>query len=147
MDPTVSIIERVVEEVRPTIVYTHSAHDRHQDHRAVHQAAGVATRNVPTFACFQSPSATVDYRPTRFVSIDGFTDTKLQLLACFRSQTGIRTYLQEDFVLATSRYWSRYGGGQHCEPLEVIREASAVVGAQGDASPFLAPRTTERSDA
>ena len=45
--------------------------------------------------------------------------------------------MQDDFVLATSRYWSRYGGGQHCEPLEVIREASAVVGAQSD-SPTLA---------
>ncbi len=136
-DPTVSIIERVVGQVRPTIVYTHSAHDRHQDHRAVHQAATVATRTVPTFACYQSPSATVDYRPTRFVSIDGFTDTKRALLACFGSQSGIRTYMQDDFVLATSRYWSRYGGGQHCEPLEVIREASAVVGAQSD-SPALA---------
>ena len=130
MDPTMSSIERGVNEGRPTIVYTHSANDRHQDHRAVHQAASVATRSVPTVACFQSPSATVDYRPTRFVSIDGFTDTKLQLLACFRSQTGIRTYLQEDFVLATARYWSRYAsGGQYCEPLEVIRDAGGVVGA------------------
>jgi two-component system response regulator HydG len=145
--PTVRIIERVVAEVRPTIVYTHSANDRHQDHRAVHQAASVATRDVPTVACFQSPSATVDYRPTRFVSIDGFTDTKLQLLACFRSQTGIRAYLQDDFVLATSRYWSRYGGGQHCEPLEVIREASAVVGAQADTTSSLSSANQERFDA
>jgi two-component system response regulator HydG len=144
MGPTVRVIERVVAEVRPTIVYTHSANDRHQDHRAVHQAASVATRNVPTVACFQSPSATVDFRPTRFVSIDGFTDTKLQLLACFASQTGIRTYLQDDFVLATSRYWSRYGGSQHCEPLEVIREASAVVGAQGDTTSSLSPANPER---
>jgi len=146
-DPTVTIIERVVAQVQPTIVYTHSAHDRHQDHRAVHRAAMVATRNVPTFACYQSPSATVDYRPTRFVSIDGFTDTKLALLACFGSQSGIRGYMQDDFVLATSRYWSRYGGGQHCEPLEVIREASAVVGAQSEAPaiPVQSSNLTERS--
>ena len=146
-DPTVSIIERVVAQVQPTIVYTHSAHDRHQDHRAVHRAATVATRSVPTFACYQSPSATVDYRPTRFVSIDGFTDTKLALLACFGSQSGIRSYMQDDFVLATSRYWSRYGGGRYCEPLEVIREASGVVGAQSDARsiPVQSSNLTERS--
>src|SRR5690606_16346140 len=64
-DPTVGIIERVVAEVTPRIVYTHSAHDRHQDHRAVHAAALVATRRLNTVACFQSPSATVDFRPTR----------------------------------------------------------------------------------
>lgn len=131
MDPTVTIIERIVAEVRPTIVYTHSANDRHQDHRAVHQAASVATRSVPTLACYQSPSATVDFRPTRFVSIDGFTRTKVALLACFASQYAIRDYLQDDFVLATARYWSRYGGGTHCEPLEVIRESAAVAGAHG----------------
>lgn len=146
-DPTVTIIERVVAQVQPTVVYTHSAHDRHQDHRAVHRAAMVATRTVPAFACYQSPSATVDYRPTRFVGIDGFTATKLALLACFGSQSGIRSYMQDDFVLATSRYWSRYGGGQHCEPLEVIREASAVVGAQSDspAIPVQSSNLTERS--
>ena len=121
---TVAMIERVVSEVNPTIVYTHSAHDRHQDHRAVHEATLVATRTVRTIACFQSPSSTVDFRPSRFVSIDGFTDTKLALLDCFRSQAEIRGYLDPEFVLATARYWGRYGGGTSVEPLEIIRETA-----------------------
>ncbi len=125
-DPAVGIIERVVAEVNPTIVYTHSNHDRHQDHRAVHEATLVATRAVRTVACYQSPSATVDYRPNRFVSIDGFTDAKLALIASFRSQSEIRGYLEPDFVLATARYWSRYGGGTSCEPLEIVRESADV---------------------
>lgn len=122
--PTVAAIERVVAEVDPTIVYTHSIHDRHQDHRAVHEATLVATRRVGTVACYQSPSATVDFRPTRFVSIDGFTESKLALLSCFTSQSTIRPYLEPDFVLATARYWSRYGGGTSCEPLELVRETA-----------------------
>jgi LmbE family N-acetylglucosaminyl deacetylase/CheY-like chemotaxis protein len=122
--PTVAIIERVVAEVNPTIVYTHSAHDRHQDHRAVHEATLVATRAVRTIACFQSPSSTIDFRPSRFVSIDGFTDAKLRLLESFSSQTEIRGYLDPEFVLATARYWGRFGGGTSVEPLEIIRETS-----------------------
>ncbi|MGJ4843161.1 MULTISPECIES: response regulator [unclassified Leifsonia] len=125
-DPTVGIIERVVAEVQPDIVYTHSAHDRHQDHRAVHSATLVATRSVRTVCCYQSPSATIDYRPTRFVPIDGFTDAKLRLIDCFRSQTELRSYLEPDFVLATARYWSRFGGGQSCEPLEVIKDTADI---------------------
>jgi LmbE family N-acetylglucosaminyl deacetylase/CheY-like chemotaxis protein len=121
---TLQIIERVVNEVNPTIVYTHSSHDRHQDHRAVHEAALVATRTVRTVACFQSPSSTVDFRPSRFVSIDGYTDKKLALLECFRSQGEIRSYLDPGFVLATARYWGRYGGGTSVEPLEIVRETS-----------------------
>ncbi|RDV46875.1 hypothetical protein DOE76_02260 [Leifsonia sp. ku-ls] len=125
-DPTVGIIERVVAEVQPDIVYTHSSHDRHQDHRAVHAATNVATRSVRTVCCYQSPSATIDFRPTRFVPIDGFTETKLQLLDCFRSQTELRAYLEPDFVLATARYWSRFGGGKSCEPLEVMRDTADI---------------------
>ncbi|MCU1415328.1 MAG: hypothetical protein JWN80_2668 [Microbacteriaceae bacterium] len=133
-DPTVGIIERVVRETNPSIVYTHSNHDRHQDHRAVHEASLVATRNVRTVACYQSPSATVDYRPNRFVSIDGFTESKLALIACFASQAEIRGYLEPDFVLATARYWSRYGQGVSCEPLEIVRESADVSVSRSDIS-------------
>lgn len=131
-DPTVGIIERVVKELNPSIVYTHSNHDRHQDHRAVHDASLVATRAVRTVACYQSPSATVDFRPNRFVSIDGFTEKKIALLGCFASQADIRWYLEPDFVVATARYWSRYGGGKSSEPLEIVRESADVSVSRGD---------------
>lgn len=122
--PTVRLIEEVVREVAPTIVYTHTDHDRHQDHRAVHAATVVATRTIDTVGCYQSPSATIDFRPTRFVAIDGFVERKLELLACFGSQTDRRSYLDPEFVRATARYWSRFGGGTEVEPLEIVRESA-----------------------
>jgi len=125
-DPTVGIIERVIAEIDPSMVYTHSSHDRHQDHRAVHEATMVASRRVDGVACYQSPSTTVEFRPSRFVAIDGYTDVKLALLACFRSQAGIRDYLEPDFVLATARYWSRFGTSRTAEPLEMIRDAQGI---------------------
>jgi LmbE family N-acetylglucosaminyl deacetylase len=122
--PTIAIVERVIKQITPTIVYTHSIHDRHQDHRAVHEAVVVAARAVDTVACYQSPSSTVDFRPSRFVSIDGFIEKKIELLQCFQSQASIRKYLEPDFVLATARYWSRFSSGSdNCEPLEIIRDA------------------------
>jgi hypothetical protein len=58
------------------------------------------------------------------VSIDGYTDKKMELLECFQSQANIRKYLEPDFVLATARYWSRFSAGSDsCEPLEIIRDA------------------------
>lgn len=127
-DPTVGIIERVIAEVQPSIVYTHTRHDRHQDHRAVHDASLVATRRVDNVACYQSPSATIDFRPSRFVTVDDFVERKLQLLQCFSSQTGLRDYLEPDFVVATARYWSRFGTGRMSEPLEVIRDSTGFTG-------------------
>ena len=69
-DPTIGAISAVITEVRPTMLYTHSIHDVHQDHRNTHRAAMVAAREVGSVFCFQSPSATVDFRPTRFIDIE-----------------------------------------------------------------------------
>ncbi|GAB3607132.1 hypothetical protein GCM10027413_25410 [Conyzicola nivalis] len=124
----VDTIARVVAEVSPTIVYTHSVNDDDADHRAVHEAALAATSAVPTVSAFQSQSSTVDFRPSKFVSIDGYTDTKLALVECFLGGDGIRSYLDPEFVLASARYWGRFGGGTSVEPLETIREAAPVAG-------------------
>jgi two-component system, NtrC family, response regulator HydG len=126
-DPTIGVISRIVAEVRPTVIYTHSLHDVHQDHRNTHRAALVAVRGVGRVYCFQSPSATVDFRPSRFVPIDDQLDGKLAAIHAFASQVEIRAYLEPGLISATARYWSRYSGARYAEPFEVVRE-SAVAG-------------------
>jgi LmbE family N-acetylglucosaminyl deacetylase/CheY-like chemotaxis protein len=133
-------IARVVAEVSPTVVYTHSHNDDDADRRATHEATLAATSGVPTVSAFQSQSSTVDFRPTKFVSIDGYTDTKLALVGCFAGGEGIRSYLDPEFVLASARYWGRFGGGTSVEPLETIREAAP---AAGSAVPVAASATSE----
>lgn len=128
-----SVIERVVAEMRPSIVYTHSAHDRQHTHRAVHEQTIAATRAVPTVACFQSGSSTVDFRPTRFVPID--LGGKLALLATYEGVG--RADLDSGLVAATARYWSRFGSGDAIEPFEIIREA-------GETSIPIRRRATDR---
>lgn len=128
LDPAsgmISAIERTIAEVAPNRVYTHSTHDRHQDHRAVHQAVEVAARQVPGVWCFQSPSTTVDFRPNRFIDVEGFVETKLQMLAAYASQ-GHRDYMEPDLVRATARYWSRFAPSREAEPLETVRAAELI---------------------
>jgi two-component system response regulator HydG len=123
-DPTIGAIGRAVEAVRPTVIYTHSSHDVHQDHRNVNRAAMVAARGVKRVYCYQSPSATVDFRPTRFVTIDEQLEGKLEAIHAFASQVEIRRYLEPDLIESTARYWSRFGDGRYAEAFEVIREAA-----------------------
>lgn len=104
-DPTVGLVEGVIAEFRPTIVYTHTSNDLHQDHRHVHQAVLVAARQVARLYCYQSPSSTVEFKPVRFVAIDQFVDGKVDVIQAYRSQTEVRPYLAEDLVRATARYW------------------------------------------
>ncbi|MCR1981040.1 PIG-L family deacetylase [Cellulosimicrobium sp. AB352] len=129
LDPAagmITAIEEVVREVRPTRIYTHGIHDRHQDHRAVHEAVQVAAREVPGLWCFQSPSSTVEFAPNRFVDVDGFVDTKLSMLAAFASQSH-REYMQPDVVRATARYWARFSPARDAEPLETVRASETLV--------------------
>jgi LmbE family N-acetylglucosaminyl deacetylase len=123
-DPTISVISRVVESVRPTAVYTHSFHDVHQDHRNTYRAAMVAVRDIGRVYCFQSPSATVEFRPTRFVNIDEHLERKLRAIGAFASQVEVRAYLEPDMIQSTARYWSRYGGGRYAEAFEVVRDSA-----------------------
>ena len=125
-NPTIALIEEVVAEVGPTIVYTHSVHDLHQDHRNTHQAAMVACRRVGRIYCFQSPSATVDYHPNHFVTIDDYLGRKLKVIDAFGSQASIRDYMEPELITSTARYWARYGDGTHAEPFETARDRSGI---------------------
>jgi two-component system, NtrC family, response regulator HydG len=120
-NPTIGVIDKVIAEVQPTIVYTHSAHDVHQDHRNTHRAVMVAARRVGSVLCFQSPSATVDFRPTHFVPIDSHVDGKIQAIKAFDSQFAIRDYMEPDLIASTARYWSRFCAARYAEAFEAIR--------------------------
>ncbi len=136
-DPTIGAVSRVIEQVSPTVVYTHSVHDVHQDHRNTHKAVMVAARRISSVYCFQSPSATVEFRPARFVDIDAQLAGKLAAIGAFASQTAIRGYLEPDLIEATARYWSRFAHGRYAEAFEVVRDraAGAMSGLAGAPAP------------
>jgi two-component system, NtrC family, response regulator HydG len=125
-DPTITAMSRVVEQVSPTILYTHSIHDVHQDHRNTHRAAMVACRGVGRVYCFQSPSATVDFGPSLFVGIDEQLTGKLAALSAFSSQTAVREYLEPDLISSTARYWGRFAQAKYAEAFEVVRDRGGM---------------------
>lgn len=119
---TIDVIESVVEEFQPDVVYTHTKSDRHQDHRNAYSASVVACREVAKVYSYQGPSATVDFRPTRFVGIDSHLAGKIAMIGAHASQVAIRDYLDEDLIRATARYWGQYArrSQKYVEPFEVI---------------------------
>lgn len=121
-EPTVGLIEGVVAEFAPTMVYTHSANDQRKDHRNTHQATLSATRRVRAVYCYEGPSATVDFRPGRFVTVDPFIEAKIEAIGAFGTQITARRYVDPEMVRATGRYWGRFGDSRYCEPFEVVRE-------------------------
>lgn len=119
---TIEAIEEVIQEVKPSIIYTHSLNDGHQDHRSVHRATVVAARQIPSLYCYQAPSTGIEFRPTKFVEIGEFLDRKVEAIGAYHSQVVKRPYLRESLLRATAEYWGRFAGYGMVEPLEVIRE-------------------------
>lgn len=136
--PTIDVIARAVELYRPTIIYTHTDNDVHQDHRGVHAATMIAARRVPRIYAYQAPSTSIEFRPTRFVRIDDHFDAKLAAIAAHATQAS-RAYLEPDLLHATARYWGRYASGGLVEPLEVARHTDIAdrPGEIADADPAL----------
>jgi LmbE family N-acetylglucosaminyl deacetylase/ActR/RegA family two-component response regulator len=118
---TIQYIEKIVRQVQPTHVYTHSFHDNHQDHRNTYHATITACRKVPNVYCYLSPSSTVDFKPNIFINIDGFIEIKLLVIEAFSSQCNTRPYLEPDLIRATARYWGRFCNYHLAEPMEVIK--------------------------
>lgn len=120
---TIQLIEEAIEVLKPTHIYTHSAHDMHKDHRNVHLATLPAARQVSNICCYQSPSSSVNFKPNLFIEIYGeFLDKKLEALACFKSQCESRPYLRPDIIWANARYWGRFASYGLVEPMEVIKQ-------------------------
>ncbi len=119
---TILLIEETIRRVNPTIVYTHSLQDGHQDHRSVHRATVVACRAVPSLYCYQAPSCNVDFRPTKFIEVSEFMDRKVEAIGAYASQTAKRPYLRESLLRATAEYWGRFAQYGVAEPLEIVRE-------------------------
>ncbi|MFT5584739.1 MAG: LmbE family N-acetylglucosaminyl deacetylase/CheY-like chemotaxis protein [Cognaticolwellia sp.] len=119
---SIALIEDVVRRCKPSVVYTHSQNDLHQDHRAVHEATLIGARQVPTVLCYQAPSSNIQFCPRRFEDVGAHMQEKLALLGCYHSQKE-RCYLAPDMIESTARYWGRFASFGSVEPFEVLRAA------------------------
>jgi len=82
-----AVIESVVDDVEPDVVYTHSAHEVNNDHVAVYESTLVATRpgsGVKSVYAYETPSSTEwtgggkrPFSPDRYVDVTGYLDTKV----------------------------------------------------------------------
>lgn len=96
------VLEEIVQEVDPDIVYTHGPSDTHSDHRAVCEGVNAAARNVPSLLYFESPSA-LTFQPNVYVDIEETLETKRNALSCHRSQLGHGSRVDIEALSAKAR--------------------------------------------
>ncbi len=118
--PMIDAIEALLLRLNPDIVLTHSAHDRHQDHHAVHLATVRAARAHPAVLGYESPSATDEFTPRFYVDIDQYVDAKARSVRIHHSQRD-RSYVSAEQVKALALVRGRQGTVKHAEAFETVR--------------------------
>ena len=98
----VQAIEAAINRLNPDIILTHSIHDQHQDHQAVHRATLRAARQHSSILCYESPSATREFDPSFFVEIDDYMEAKVQAVQTHVNQSG-KPYMTRSGSAASRR--------------------------------------------
>lgn len=116
----VNYVEAKIKELQPDLIFTHSMHDVHQDHVAVHEAVLRAARNHHSIMCFESPSVTSDFHPTVFIDVTGYSDIKNRAVATHDSQKK-KPYMDRSIVDGISAFRGRQARVPQAEGFEPVR--------------------------
>lgn len=124
MHKLVGLFDRVIAEVRPSLVVTHSAHDLHWDHRLVHHATVSALRRTPCdlLSFLSSPEMNAHARSIGpcFADITDTIEVKLEAIAAHRTQTD-RGRFDLEAARDLARANGRICGVKYAECFEVLR--------------------------
>lgn len=122
MHELVRRLDRLVGDLRPTLVLTHSDKDLHWDHGLVHHATVAAVRRTPCdlLAYLSSPEMNAHARGAGecFVDITTSIETKLASIRCHTSQLS-RIDVESSRDLA--RAMGRICGYEYAETFHVLR--------------------------
>jgi LmbE family N-acetylglucosaminyl deacetylase len=127
LEQMVRAVESAVELFAPDVVFTHSQHDQHQDHFAVHLATMRAARRCSTILCFESPSVTTDFAARYFVDISDYLDVKVDAVRLHEDQSA-KPYMSAGHLRGTAAYRGSQAKVAHAEGFEIMRALSSDLG-------------------
>jgi LmbE family N-acetylglucosaminyl deacetylase len=117
------VIEGTITQINPDIIYTHSAHDIHQDHQVVHDATLRAARRASNILCYESPSASADFIPQYFVEVSDYVEVKIEALRAHWDQRK-KPYMKQEKVRAKLAFRGEQARVDYAEGFEVVRMVS-----------------------
>ena len=93
----ISEIEVIIGKVKPKFIFTHWRDDTHQDHRNLTACTLAATRYIPNFLFYESPSSQ-NFNPNVYMDISDVLDEKIELLKIHASQIS-KTNIEETTII------------------------------------------------
>lgn len=131
----VKLVEELVEEAKPEIIYTHHNGDLNVDHGIVYRAVLTATRPlagqpVREIYAFEVPSSTdwafqrlePSFRPNVFIDVSRTLDAKIAAMGCYETETRPFPHPRSSEALrATAIRWGSVAGCMAAEAFELVR--------------------------
>lgn len=131
----VKLVEDLVQQVQPEIIYTHHGGDLNVDHGVIHRAVLTATRPVAgqpvkEIYAFEVPSSTEwafgrtapAFRPNVFVEITATLEAKVTAMECYESEARAFPHPRSPEALrALATRWGSVAGCAAAEAFELVR--------------------------
>lgn len=116
----VSYLDEIIKNCKINIAYTHSPHDRHQDHRAVAQASISASRYLNELYSYESPSVVYPFNPQLFIDVTDTFKSKIKAIKVHKTQKS-KTFMRIEAVEGLAKFRAYQAGRQKrlCEGFEV----------------------------
>jgi len=128
-------IEKLVRQIKPTVIYTHTGGDLNIDHVITHRSVITATRPmtdcpVKDIYAFEVASSTEwafqqfqpVFKPTVFMDISRSIDHKIQAMACYEGESQPFPHPRSsEAIRSSARRWGTVVGLKYAEAFELIR--------------------------
>lgn len=129
-------VEGLIDDLDPSLVYTHHGGDLNIDHQVTFRAVLTATRTIPQnkveeLRTFETPSSTEwsfqraesQFRPNIFVDIEKTLETKIAAMAAYRDEVRDFPHPRSAKALeAIGLRWGSVAGLRAAEAFELVRK-------------------------
>jgi LmbE family N-acetylglucosaminyl deacetylase len=117
---TITIIENLLNKIKPRRVYTQSPRDRHQDHRKTALATFSAARNIREIYSYESPDSYPDFIPQYYVDVTKTISQKIEALKLYKSQKEKR-FLETEAIEGLAKFRGYQISVPYAEAFEVVK--------------------------
>jgi len=116
----VTFLDEIIKKRDVSIMYTHSAHDRHQDHRVVANVSLSASRYLKELYAYETPSVIYPFNPQLFIDVTETFNTKITAIKKHESQSE-KTYMRVGAVEGLAKFRALQCGlhNRLCEAFEI----------------------------
>ena len=119
LEEATKAVEETIAQVSPAMLYVPTLATGRQRALESHRVTLAAAEGVTRVLAYESPMATMAFRPDFFVDIAPFLDQKLEMIGCYGELT--LPNVSSELARAAARYWGRLTDPEHAESFEVIR--------------------------